>query len=372
MKGHIRKRGAKWCIVVDIGIEPSTGKRKQKWFSGYRTKKDAQKDLARIVNELEQNIFVVPSDSTIAEFFESWLEQRSANLSATTITGYKSILKNHIVPALGALKLKDIKPLMLSDYYRVKLEVLSGRTVLHHHRLLRKALEDAKRWQLIANNPADNVEVPKAKKYRATILDLSEIKILLEALRGHEMEVAVSLILFLGLRRGELLALSWDDIDWDNKTVHIQKNLVVGDDGPTVKDPKTEESNRVIPISDSIIRLLKKQRVWQNENKMRLGSLYVDSDYIFTKEDGSLFHPGTFSHNFGEFLKASGLKSIRLHDLRHTNASLMLKSNIPAKVASERLGHSNISTTMDIYSQVLKDTEREVSDKIDDMIFSTK
>ncbi len=375
MRGHIRKRGSKYSIVVDIGKNPATGKRQQKWFSGYRTKKEAQADLARIINELEQNTFILPSTDTLSEYLQYWIEQRKPNLSPTTIYGYKSMMKNHIIPSLGQVELNQLKPLHIQEYYNNKLKILSPTTVLHHHRMLRKALEDAKEWQLIKINPADHVEAPKPKRYKATVLNIDEIKELLKALEGNRLEVSITLILFLGLRRGELLALEWSDLDLENKTITIKKNLVRGGDSGNeliIKEPKTEESIRTIYLSDNILNLLKKQKIVQKKNKMKYGPKYKDSDFIFTTEMGNLINPASFSREFGDFIKSNNLKKIRLHDLRHTNATLMLKSKIPAKVASERLGHSNISTTLDLYSHVLKDMEIETTNKMDDMIFGTK
>lgn len=372
MKGHISKRGSKWSIIVDIGNDPKTGKRRQKRFSGYNTKKEAQTDLARIITELEQGTFILPSTDTLEEYLHYWIKQRENNLSPTTIYGYKSMIRNHIIPEMGKVKLPELKPLHIQEYYNLKLETLSSQTVLHHHRLLRKALQDAKVWQLIKINPADHVEPPKAKKYKANVLNIDEIKSLLKALEGHRLEVPITLMLFLGLRRGELLALKWSDIDYKNKTITIQRNLVRGGDDGTeliLKEPKTEESNRTIPISDNILLLLKKQELKQKENKLKMGKYYNNSDFIFTTEIGNLINPSSFSREFGEFIKDNNLRHVRLHDLRHTNATLMLKSNIPPKVASERLGHSTITTTLDLYSHVLKDMERETSDKLDTMIF---
>lgn len=375
MKGHIRKRGSTYSIVVDIGKNPETGKRQQKWFSGYKTKKEAQTDLAKIVTELEENTFIIPSTSTMKEYLDYWIEQRESNLSPTTLYSYKLMIKTHIVPELGNVELRKLKPLMINEYYNKKLKNLSGQTVLHHHRLLRKALQDAKSWQLIKDNPADSVEAPKAKKYKATVLNLDEIKELLKALEGNWLEVPISLSLFLGLRRGELLALRWSDVDFENKYISIQRSLVRG--GSTgneliIKDPKTEDSTRDIPITDTIINLLKKHKLKQSEDKLKLGKYYKKSDYIFTRDDGELINPASFSSRFAEFIKENNLKVIRLHDLRHTNATLMLQSNVQPKVASKRLGHSTTATTLEIYSHVLKDMERDTSDSLDSMIFDTR
>lgn len=370
MRGHISKRGSGYSIVIDIGNDPQTGKRQQKRFSGYKTKKEAQSALATIIHELEQGTFVLPTSTTLKEYLEYWLNQRKTKLSPTTVYSYEVIINNHLIPSLGNIKLTDLKPLTINEYYNTKLEILSGRTVLHHHRMLRKALQDAVNWQVIKDNPCDSVESPKAKKYKAEVYDKEDIKKLISALSGHELEAHISLALFLGLRRGELLALKWSDINYEDSTITIQRNLVVASSKLVLKEPKTEDSMRTIVLTPEILEILRRHKISQKEQKLRFGKHYKDDDFIFTKEDGELINPGSFSHTFADFLKNNNLRHIRLHDLRHTNATLMLMSNIPAKVASARLGHSNVSTTLDIYSHVLKDMEKEVSDKISDIIFS--
>lgn len=375
MEGHIAKKGKRYYVVIDLDRDPITNKRQQKWFSGFKTKKAAQAELNKILYELQQNTFIIPSTETLREYLNYWLEQRKDNLSPTTLYGYKSIMKNHLIPQLGNIELNKLKPLHIQEYYSNRLAFLSPTTVLHHHRLLRKALNDAKGWQIIKLNPADHVEAPKPKKYKAKVLSVDEIKLLIKVLENTPLETPVLLTLFLGLRRGELLALEWADIDYDNKTITIQRNLVRGGESGNelfLKEPKTEKSIRTIPISDNILSLLKKQKIKQNENRLKFGKYYKENNYIFTTEIGNLINPAVFSHRFGDFLKKNDLKKIRLHDLRHTSATLMLQSKIPAKVASERLGHSNIHTTLDLYSHVLKEMEKEASDVLDNMIFNSK
>ncbi len=375
MRGHIAKKGKKYYVVIDLDRDPVTNKRRQKWLSGYPTKKAAQAELNNILHELQQNTFVVPSTETLKEYLDYWIKQKKSGWSPTTLYGYKSIIKNHIVPQLGSIELSKLKPLHIQEFYTDRLTFLSATTVLHHHRLLRKALNDAKGWQMIKINPADHVEAPKPKKYKAKVLNVDEIKPLLKALNNDPLEVPVLLTLFLGMRRGELLALKWSDVDYKNKTITIQENLVRGGETGNelfLKEPKSEDGTRTIPISDNILALLKKHKIRQNENKLKFGKYYKKSDYMFTRETGDLINPAVFSREFKEFLEKNNLKKIRLHDLRHTSATLMLQSKVPAKTASERLGHSNIHITLDLYSHVLKDMKKEVSDVLDDIIFNPK
>jgi len=376
MRGHIRKRGSKYSVVVDIGIDPSTGKRQQKWFSGYDTNKGAESDIARIITEIEKGMLMLPSDMALKDYLLMWIDKRRNKLSPSTVSGYLIMINKHIVPALGYLKLKDLKPYAFDDYYDSKLETLSGTTVLHHHRMLNKAMVDAiKKYRLITVNPLDYVESPKAVKYKSTVLNKDEIQVLFKALESHTLEIPIKVILFLGLRRGELLGLKWSDIDYYNKTITIQRNLIRGGDTGTkviLTTPKTEESNRTIVLSDNIINMFNKYKLYQSELKLKQGKIYKDNDFIFCNEDGSNINPASFSKRFGEFIKNNNLKHIRLHDLRHTNATMMLLSKVPAKVVSERLGHSNISITLDLYSHVLDEMKQEATNKIDDILFNTK
>jgi len=370
MRGHVRKRGKKWCFVVDLPT--IDGKRKQKWYSGYKTKKEAEKEMNRILNEINNNTLVIPNDSTIDEYLTYWLDSYKDKLSPTTISGYKIIIDKHLIPSLGKIKLSNLKPLMIQNYYSEK--DLSEMTLLHHHRLLRKALEDARKWQMISVNPCDLVNAPKPKKYKAKALDTHDIQSLLEKLEGNPLYIPISILLSLGLRRGELLGLQWKDIDYNNKIISIKRNLVRGVENHTegvVKEPKTEGRIRDLPISDRIIELFKQHRKDKWELQLYLTD-YKDSEFIFTEPNGDLMEPNNFTRRFRYFVDRNGFKGLRLHDLRHTNATIMLSSGVSAKVASKRLGHSNISTTMDIYSHVLDEMNKEATDKIEDKIFNAK
>lgn len=370
MRGHITKKGSKWYIVVDVGYDEN-GKRKQKWFSGYRTKKEAEKALAEIISKVENNTFIMPEKMTLKEFLEYWLENYARpNLSPTTVYGYESIITKHIVPFLGRIQLQKLRPINIQQYYNKKKDELSGKTLVQHHRVLRKALDYAYKLQMIPNNPADAVESPKAQKYKARVLNLDEIKELLKALKDTELEVPINVALALGLRRGELLGLMWEDIDLEEGTIQIKRNLVRAGTKLVIKEPKSETSIRTLKLSPTILNMLKKHKKRQLELKVMLGPEYKDNGLVFCKNNGEMINPSTFSHQFSDFLKKNGLPSIRLHDLRHTNATLMLQSKIPPKVASARLGHSTIAITMDLYSHVLIDMEEETAKKLDNILYN--
>lgn len=365
MQGHVRKRGNKWSFVVEL--PRINGKRTQKWYSGYDTKKQAEKELAKIVNEINKGTLVIPDDSTLEEYLNGWFDSRRDNLSPTTISGYKTIIEKHLIPDLGQIKLSELKPLTIQRYYSRK--DLAERTLLHHHRLLRKALEDARKWEMIYRNPCDLVNAPKPKKYKARVLDPDEIKEFLGKLEKTSMYIPIALLLALGLRRGELLALKWTDIDYINKTLSVERNLVLNSDYEIViKSPKNESSIRTLPLSDRSINLFKKKSIENKELKL-YSDEWTDSDFIFVEPNGEKMNPQNFSRRFKYYVKKFGINDIRLHDLRHTNATIMLSSGVSAKVASKRLGHSNISTTMDIYSHVLEELNLEATEKLEEKMF---
>lgn len=377
MRGTVIKRGKKWTVVVDIGRD-NNGKRKQKWFSGFRTKKEAESELAKIINQIESNTFISPDKMTLAEYLKSWLtDYVEVNLAPATVAGYKVNIEGHVIPVIGHIQLQKLQPSHIQKFYNEKLKNgrldgkggLSGKSVIYIHRNLREALNYAMKQQLVTRNVADMVELPKQKKYNATFLNEHEVQHLLKAFEDTMYYIPVLLAVGLGLRRGEALGLRWKDVDFDNKTIKIEQSLIPTKEGLLFHDPKTEGSKRVITAPNSIINMLSKEKARQEENKEFVGVGYNNLDLVVCYNDGSPLHPATFSHNFAKILKKNNLQHLRFHDLRHTNATLMLKQNIPAKVASERLGHSTIGITLDLYSHVLKEMQEEAANRLEELIF---
>lgn len=369
MRGHIRKRGSTYSIVVDVGLDEN-GKRKQKWISGFKTKKEAEAALAELINEVESGTFIMSNNVKVDKFLKYWLDNYAKpNLSPTTVYGYEIIIEKHLTPFFKDIELQKLRPIDLQQYFINKKDELSGKTLLQHYRVLHKALNFAFKNKLIKDNPIEYVDPPKPNKYHAKVLSLEEIKRLLECLKGSDLEVIINVALALGLRRGELLGLKWSDINFDEETVTIRNNLVRAGSELIIKTPKSDSSNRTLKISKNIIDMLKKHKVKQNEIKLQLGENYKNNDLVFCNKDGSMINPSTFSHIFSDFLKKNNLPQIRLHDLRHTNATLMLKSNISPKVAGNRLGHSTVTITLDLYSHVLTDMDKEAAQKIDNIIY---
>lgn len=377
MKGSIIKRGQKYAVVVDIGRDEN-GKRKQKWFHGFDKKKDAQTYLNKILNQIETNTFIVPDKLTVSEFIQEWFREIvQPNLKDTTIDGYRYFIDGHIIPGIGAINLQKLQPINIQQFYTKELESgrldgkggLSPKSVLNIHRILKKSLNYALKVQMISRNVAEFVEVPKQKKYNAAFLNEQQVKEMLEALKDSNAYIPALLGVSLGLRRGEVFGLRWMDINFNNSTISIKQTLVNTRNGLQFQSPKSETSNRVIIAPQKVVEELKLYKEKQNTIKDIMGEAYEDNDLVNCYGNGKAINPSTFSKTFYDELQKRKLPHIRFHDLRHTNATIMLKHNIPAKVASERLGHSTIGITLDLYSHVLKEMQQEAANKINDALF---
>jgi len=382
MAGHIRKKKLKnghvWQVVVETGTELN-GKRKRIYRNVRGTKSEAQKVLAALLTELDSGTYVEPDKITLGEYLRDWMQTYvEPNLSPTTVDSYRINVEKHIIPRIGHIKLQELKPMHLQKFYHALMQNgrsdgkggLSPRSVRYVHRNIHEALEHAVRMQMLTRNVADLVTLPKVRPYKAKVYDEGQLIKLINSSQGTDMELPIALSVALGLRRGELLGLRWSDINFEAKTARISNNLVITRRGVLDKSPKSESSNRTIDLPESLITVLKRHLRLQKENRLKLGSAYHDGDYVCCKPDGSPYNPGYISKKFAKFLKKNGLPHIRLHDLRHSNATLMLKYGVQPKVASSRLGHSTISITLDLYSHVLSEMQKEVAEKFDEGIFS--
>lgn len=382
--GHIRKReyksGVSWQIVIENGVD-ANGNRIRIYKTVKGTKKEAQKVMTEMLNEIDKGTYIQPNKKTLKEFLEEWIQTFvEPTLSPTTVVGYKSNINGHIIPNLGHIPIQNLNSIQIQKFYNQLAnenykdtgKPLSTRTIQHIHTNLKSALKQAAKIGIIEKNPAEHVIIPKVKKYNAEVYDEDEVRKLLQFIKNTRLEVPVTLAVGLGLRRGEVFGLKWSSIDFDKKELIVESSLAYAEGKLIFKDPKSEAGYRRLKLSESIILMLRAHRLKQKENKLMLGLGYNDKDLVCCKEDGNPIIPGTFSHTFSDFLKDHGFKPIRFHDLRHTHASLLLKYGVSAKVASTRLGHSSIGITLDLYSHVYSDAEVEATNKIEAGIFEKK
>jgi len=374
MKGHIRKRGtASWAIVLDIGRDAS-GKRRQKWHTVKGTKRDAERELARLVNEINIGAYVEPSVMPVCDYLERWLrDYAKSNVSAKTYERYNEIVRNSISPAIGSYALSKIRPLHIQAFYTEALTSgrkdgrggLSAQTVLHFHRVLHKALDQAVKWQLLSRNPANAVEPPRPQRRQMRALDEGETAALLRLVNGSRLFLPVLLAVSTGMRRGEVLGLKWSDIDLKSGKAIVCRSLEQTKNGVSFKSPKTERGRRTVVIPGFAIEALNTHRAEHARQRLALGPDYNDQGLVCPRPDGTPWPPDGLSTAFSSLVRLADFDHVRFHDLRHSHASQLLRQGVHPKIVAERLGHSNIGITLDTYSHVLPGMQEDAAHRID-------
>jgi integrase len=371
MRGHITKRGKNtYSIVIPLSTDPATGKRRQQWVSIKGTKKDAEKRLAELLHQIDTGTFMKPGKSTLADFLERWLaEYAKPNLSPRGFERYSGIVRSHLIPDFGNIPLAQLKPEHLQKHYTAKLETLSPRTVRYHHAVIHKALQTALKWGLVSRNVADAVDPPRF--HRTDMQTWSEEELNQFLTRGKDScyFALFYTALFTGMRRSELLALRWQDVDQLFSQVCVNRSLHHLKDGTYVfTQPKSAKSRRTIALSPSCVLILRDHQARQRLDRAMQGIPQSDQDLVFSNIDGKPLRPNTITRAWNTLAAQCGLKRIRLHDARHTHASLMLKQGIHPKVVQERLGHASIQMTIDTYSHVAPGIQEAAANRFDDLI----
>jgi integrase len=374
VKGHIRKRGkSSWAVVIYLGRDAS-GKERHKWHSVRGTKRDAQRELARLLHETNTGSYVEPARMTVGEFLDRWLaDYAKAKVLPKTFERYQEMIDGHIRPALGSYLLPKLAPLHIQSFYSEALASgrkdgrggLSAQSVVHFHRLLHKALAQAVKWQLLARNPVDAVEPPRAERQEMRALDEDETARLLGLLEGNRLYIPALLAVTTGLRRGEILGLRWGDVDLAAGTLTVQQPLEQTKDGLRFKSPKTHRSRRSLALPAMAIEGLRSHRASQAEERLALGAAWKEHGLVCPCRDGAAWAPDTRSTAFAAFVRWSGVKPFRFHDLRHSHATHLLRAGVHPKVVSERLGHSSVGITLDTYSHVLPGMQQDAVRLID-------
>ena len=373
MAGSIEKRGKNSYRLSCLAGYNLQGKPIKKTKTVHGTKKEAEIELAKFVADVQNGMVIEGKSLKFSEFTEIWKrDYGSKELAPSTYKRYCRMLETRLLPYFGHFYVNKIKPTDIMQFYDLlskdtqlvrkkdnngskTLKPLSGKTILEHHRLLRAMLHKAVYWQVIVSNPAERVQPPKAKKPKRKYYDDDQCKILLENLEKLDEEqikykAAIILTVFTGVRLGELMGLEWNDIDFRNGIVSINRSSqYLADTGVFTKVPKTESSIREVAIPDFVISLLEEYKSWYEEQKSLYGELWIDSNRLFVQADGKPMHPSTISKWFVKFIGQIGLPVINFHGLRHTNATLLIAQNIDVAVVAARLGHAQITTTFNFY-----------------------
>ena len=364
MRGHITKRSKDtYSIVLDLGRDPSTGKRRQQWVTVKGTKKETERKLAQLQHQIDTGDYVKPTNLTLSEHLRDWLRDYAVTaVRPRTYEGYAMIVEKHLIPGLGHIALSQLQPAQIQKYYAKALKDgrydgkggLSARTVKHHHRVLSEALVYAVRMNRVARNVAQAVIAPKPIRKEMKTLDEAGVDALLGAAKVTPYYSLIHLAVYTGLRRSELLGLRWKDVDLYLATLSVTQVMHKLQGGRVVfMEPKTAYSRRQVALTPDSAINLRGHRDQQEQERSAIG-LAIDGDsLVFSRMDGTPLPPITVNHAFGSMKRKAGLSGIRLHDLRHTHATLLMKQGVNPKIVQERLGHSSIAVTMDIYSHVM-------------------
>ena len=356
--GYIRKRGNRsWQLTYDAP-RGGDGKRRQRYETVHGKKRKAQARLNEILHSLNRGEYREPATITVAEYLDIWLRDYvRPNLRPRTAEGYGTIIRKHVLPSLGHIRLEDLSPRDVQSYYTALLDRLSAQTIKHHHTLLHRAFEIAITWQLLDRNPTQRVRTPKPSPSPARTLSTDEVRRLLAGARQTPYHVPIHLALYAGLRRGEILGLRWQDVDMDANTLSIHQTLMhVRGQGYVWGEPKSEGSRRTIAVSPATILLLRSHRERMKAEHAARGITAV-LEQVCALPDGRLMKPDALSRACRRIACQCDIQGMRLHDLRHTHASLLLSEGTPIHIVQARLGHQSITTTVDIYGHVPQDAD---------------
>ena len=376
-EGTIYKRNdGYWIGQITVGVDPKTGKRKRKTFSG-KTRKEVADQMTEIKHDLLKGNYTEPSNIKVAEWLNEWIEGRKHSLAYSTYRNYKGKIKNHLIPSIGEMKISDLTSRQIQRLLKDKLEDgrvdgkggLSTRSVKYIYQTLHAALEQAVKERIVSHNVCEAVEVPKKQEEKKLhTWNKDQINKFLTTAKdmGRFYEVFY-LALNTGMRKGELLGLKWEDVSIENKRINVTRQLVSGEEGLEFKKVKTNSGNRVIPLTNKVVAFLKKLKIQQKENKLALGEAYHDSDLVLCRENGKNIYPRALTRDYDPIIEKAGIPRIRFHDLRHTFATQFLEAGGNIKILQQILGHSSISVTMDTYSHVTDDMLNMAAEKMETM-----
>lgn len=359
------RKDGRW--VAKFRVE-ATGRYKELYA---RTEKEAYEKLEAALFEQRQGRLATGPRQKLKDYLEDWFEHvHTPKIRKSTYVRHRIMLQKYIIPALGHLQMQKLTPQQIQAFYSSMLSKnLAPRTVLNTHGLLHKALENAVRWRLIPRNVCDDVTPPTPRSKEAQSLTIEQARTLFEAAKGHTLEAMLTLALGTGMRHGELRGLRWRDVNLEEGYVHIRRTVsYIGGYGYLEDEPKTAKGRRKILLPAFIMELLKQHRLRQLEMRLQAGGKWREHDLVFCNQTGGYLHPDVGMKQFRRLLKDAGLPlSLRIHDLRHSAATIFLSMGVHPKVVQELLGHSQISMTMDIYSHALPSMQQDAMTRLNDL-----
>lgn len=345
------RRGNSWSVIVSY--RDQTGRSQQIWRSA-PTKAAAKRLEAELLTQRDRGANLKPEKLTVAHYLARWLEDYAElNLAPSTSKRYRQLM-NHVIGARGNILLQKLQPADVQSIYgAVRANGLSAKTTLNIHRVLKEALSHAERQGLIDRNPCNRVQAPRAPRFEPKIPDVDDLKRILEVADAEPtMGALVKLAIYTGMRQGELLGVRWHDVDFERRRLAVRRS-------------KTASGHRAVILPAIAIETLKQHRKAQAELHLKLGPGYSDQGIVFATSLGTAIDPGNFRRGWDRIRKAAGIEGVRFHDLRHAQATLLLSENVHPKVVAERLGHSRVDLTLNVYSHVLPGLQERAADVID-------
>jgi integrase len=372
MTGHVRRRGARsWELKFDIGVD-AQGSRKTRYASSKGTKREAEIELAKLVAAADAGTLPEPSKTTVGGYLLDWMDGPHG-LAGKTAERYRQLIKAQIIPHLGAIVLQKLKPAHIDDWHNKLIRgggkngrPLSSRTVGHAHRVLHRALARAAAIELVSRNVATVVKPPKVDETEIESLKADEIDVVLTALRDHTLEPIAVLALSSGARRGELLALNWENVDLDAGTIKIERSLEQTKAGLRFKTPKTKNGRRVVSLPPIAVDALRAHRRRRLELRMALGQGKPDPDaLVFSAFDDNPIPPNNLSRDWRRFVLARKLPRISFHGLRHSHVSALIAGGVDVLTVSRRIGHASPVVTMKVYAHLFSETDKTAAKAIE-------
>jgi integrase len=354
MRGTVQRRGkGSWRVRASAGFHPITGKRVEISRSVKGTRRDAEHALTALLREIDTGNAFDPGRITMSDLVSRYLDHTKTRVRPRTLLRYSQLLNQHVLPQIGAVKLAKLRPAHVQALVdNMVAHGLASRTVLHGYRVLSAVLRQALRWQLIGTNPAAAIRPPRPERPQLTIPDPEMVKRIIRAVEGTSLHAPILVAASSGLRRGELLGLTWASVNLDSGLVRVIRTAQTTDSETKFMDCKTDRSRRTVALPPFAIEVLRKHRREQAERRLLLGPGWVDLDLVFDRGDGHFIEPDLFTQRF-QRLAAKLKLPVRLHDLRHAYATALLIASVHPKVVSEALGHSSVAFTLDTYSHVL-------------------